>query len=236
MKNNLTNEDINSLNEWLSHFTDLFKSLIEQGASPSMLGGEPITSWETVEKIWLIPNQEYIGEVIEFPEAISKLQTVTFIRIENIVIPELPEVITKLKNLKKIMFNNVQMASVPTSIGNLTNLISLDLNDNKITELPDEIANLVSLEEFGVSNNLLEWLPDAFSDMPNLARVFAYGNNISIIPESIELNIHKMISCEFQNNPIRNMSDGLSEYLGGRLKWRMPPEEIMKRKEALSGR
>ena len=128
------------------------------------------------------------------------------------------------------------MNSVGSSIGNLTHLVKLDLNNNNLVEIPDEICGLISLEEFGVSNNNLDSLPDAFSDMNNLARFFAYGNQISIIPESIELNIHNLISCEFQDNPIRSMSDSLSAFLGSNLKWRMPAGEIGKRQQMLQGR
>lgn len=236
MQNNLTEQDIKDLNHWMSHFDDMYLVMSQRGASASMIGGEPLTSWETVSNIWFVPKQEYIGQHIEFPDAVSKLQTLEFIRIENIIIPEFPECVTKIKRLKTVIFNKTQMNSVGSSIGNLTHLIKLDLNDNNLVEIPDEICGMTSLEEFGVSNNNLEFLPDVFSEMSNLARFFAYGNNISTIPESIELNIHNLISCEFQGNPIRNMSESLNSFLGSSLKWRMPAGEIGKRQEALQGR
>lgn len=236
MRNNLTEQDTQELNHWLSHFDDVYREMADNGVPVSMSGGEPLTSWETVTQIWFSPKQEYIGQIIEFPEAVSRLQTLEFIRIENIIIPEFPECLTKVKKLKTVIFNNTQMNSVGSSIGNLTYLIKLDLNNNNLVEIPDEICGLISLEEFGVSNNNLEGLPDAFSDMNNLARFFAYGNQISVIPESIELNIHNLISCEFQDNPIRGMSDSLSAFLGNNLKWRMPASEIGKRQQMLQGR
>jgi Leucine-rich repeat (LRR) protein len=236
MPNNLTEQDIQDLNHWLSHFNDIYREMADNDVPVSMSGGEPLTSWETVDKIWFSPKQEYIGQIIDFPDAVSKLQTLEFIRIENIVIPEFPECLTKVKKLKTVIFNNTQMNSVGPSIGNLSNLIKLDLNDNNLVEIPDEICGLISLEEFGVSNNNLESLPDAFSDMKNLARFFAYGNQISTIPESIEFNIQNLISCEFQDNPIRNMSESLNSFLGSSLKWRMPAGDIGKRQQMLQGR
>jgi hypothetical protein len=137
MKNILTDQDTQSLNQWLSHFDDMYLVMSQHGASASMIGGEPITSWETVTKIWLSPKPEYAGTIIEFPDAISKLQTLEFIRIENIIIPEFPECLTKIKGLKTVIFNNTQMNSIPSSIGNLSKLIKLDLNNNNLVEIPD---------------------------------------------------------------------------------------------------
>ncbi|XP_041323665.1 DISP complex protein LRCH3 isoform X4 [Pyrgilauda ruficollis] len=135
------------------------------------------------------------------PEAVSNLQSLTFLNISRNQLSTLPVHLCRLP-LKVLIASNNKLVSIPEEIGQLRQLTELDVSCNEIQTIPPQIGNLESLRDLNVRRNNLVRLPEELAELP-LIRLDFSCNKITTIPVCYR-NLRHLQTIMLENNPLQS--------------------------------
>ncbi|XP_039569385.1 DISP complex protein LRCH3 isoform X11 [Passer montanus] len=135
------------------------------------------------------------------PEAVSNLQSLTFLNISRNQLSTLPVHLCRLP-LKVLIASNNKLVSIPEEIGQLRQLTELDVSCNEIQTIPPQIGSLESLRDLNVRRNNLVRLPEELAELP-LIRLDFSCNKITTIPVCYR-NLRHLQTIMLENNPLQS--------------------------------
>ncbi|NWZ61947.1 LRCH3 protein, partial [Acrocephalus arundinaceus] len=135
------------------------------------------------------------------PEAISNLQSLTFLNISRNQLSTLPKHLCSLP-LKVLIASNNKLVSIPEEIEHLKQLTELDVSCNEIQTIPPQIGRLESLRDLNVRRNNLVRLPEELAELP-LIRLDFSCNKITTIPVCYR-NLRHLQTIMLENNPLQS--------------------------------
>ncbi len=112
----------------------------------------------------------------EFPEAITRVDTLQRLYFGANRISELPDSVGRMANLEVLYLGGNQLHTLNASVGSLARLTVLNLGENRLTTLPDSVTNLINLQAFSLQGNLFRALPPFILKLQGLERL-ALRNN-----------------------------------------------------------
>ncbi|NWR47098.1 LRCH3 protein, partial [Regulus satrapa] len=143
----------------------------------------------------------YQNCIRSIPEAVSNLQSLTFLNISRNQLSTLPVYLCKLP-LKVLIASNNKLVSIPEEIGQLKQLTELDVSCNEIQTIPPQIGSLESLRDLNVRRNNLVRLPEELAELP-LIRLDFSCNKITTIPVCYR-NLRHLQTIMLENNPLQS--------------------------------
>jgi hypothetical protein len=100
---------------------------------------------------------------------------------------QVPKAVFAVTGLRVLSLKRNRLGSLPADIIQLQALVELDLSENpELDCLPDEIGGLLSLESLDISECRFKALPPALGKLARLARLIAYKNQISAVPDELQ--------------------------------------------------
>ncbi|NXV08028.1 LRCH3 protein, partial [Cettia cetti] len=135
------------------------------------------------------------------PEAVTNLQSLTFLNISRNQLSTLPVHLCSLP-LKVLIASNNKLVSIPEEIGRLRQLTELDVSCNEIQTIPPQIGHLDSLRDLNVRRNNLVRLPEELAELP-LIRLDFSCNKITTIPVCYR-NLRHLQTIMLENNPLQS--------------------------------
>ncbi|MHA1987778.1 MAG: leucine-rich repeat domain-containing protein [Promethearchaeota archaeon] len=159
---------------------------------------EPITNLRGLTYLRLIGNS-----IKSIPKAIGNLKSLRYLDLTVNKLEKIPKTIGKCKNLKILRLSGNSIAELPSSIGDLTLLRQLELNNNSLFILPDSIGKLVNLKKLYIANNKLKTLPNSIQNLQSLESLDLQNNKFNIIPELIG-NLKSLKSLLINGNKLKN--------------------------------
>ncbi|MEM1366928.1 MAG: COR domain-containing protein, partial [Cyanobacteria bacterium P01_H01_bin.15] len=172
-------------------------------------------------KIDLELSEQHLSEL---PIAVTNLEQVKVLYLDNNSLTELPAEIGAMTQLTRLYLNHNRLTTLPPEIGQLTNLTHLYLRDNYLTSLPAEIGQLENLTHLYLRNNQLTALPEEITQLQNLKRLYLSDNKLTVLPVGLE-GLPQLTQLDVRKNPIapatQNSGDTASEIEN--------PTEVIKR-------
>ncbi len=96
-----------------------------------------------------------VSRFFEYPNEMTRLNNLTYLKINNYQLTAFPEVIFTLKNLKKLHASCCRLEGIPENISALQALEDIYLHGNKIKKIPEALALLPNLKDFNIGFNEL---------------------------------------------------------------------------------
>eukprot|EP00899_Mesostigma_viride_P008099 jgi/Mesvir1/17290/Mv07692-RA.1 len=118
-------------------------------------------------------------------DALTGLQLLTLLAMDDNRISELPATIGRLRRLRGLSIARNCLAAVPREMGELTCLEHLDVSENQLREIPGELAGCSALIELHVGGNQLRQFPETLGQLKNLKAILADNNALEAVPGSI---------------------------------------------------
>jgi hypothetical protein len=115
------------------------------------------------------------NDFTEFPEVLSKCQSLTMIGFKSNKISYIPENAFPI-NLQWVILTNNCIESLPKSIGYCLQLQKVALAGNNLKELPEEMINCKKLELLRISANQISQFPEWLLSLPRLSWLAYSGN------------------------------------------------------------
>ena len=110
----------------------------------------------------------------QLPDDISRVTSLTILRLSCNEIERIPQKIKDLVNLEELNIANNRIRYMPNSIGQLTKLKALYAEKNELSSLPDEICELENLETLDITDNKITALPMKMHQLKNLAKAHSF--------------------------------------------------------------
>ncbi|XP_052057587.1 leucine-rich repeat and calponin homology domain-containing protein 2-like isoform X5 [Mytilus californianus] len=142
----------------------------------------------------------YHNVIKAIPEAIGRLQNLTFINLSRNQLVVIPPFICELVSLEVLIASHNKLISLPEEMGVLDKLMEIDVSCNEISQLPPQIGDLKSLKSLNVRRNMLIELPIELSKL-SLRKIDFSNNRISTIPTAFR-KIETLEEILLDSNPL----------------------------------
>ncbi|CAC5413198.1 Leucine-rich repeat and calponin homology domain-containing protein 2,Leucine-rich repeat and calponin homology domain-containing protein 1,Leucine-rich repeat and calponin homology domain-containing protein 4,Leucine-rich repeat and calponin homology domain-containing protein 3 [Mytilus coruscus] len=142
----------------------------------------------------------YHNVIKAIPEAIGRLQNLTFINLSRNQLVVIPPFICELVSLEVLIASHNKLISLPEEMGVLDKLMEIDVSCNEISQLPPQIGDLKSLKSLNVRRNMLIELPIELSKL-SLRKIDFSNNRISTIPTAFR-KIETLEEIVLDSNPL----------------------------------
>ena len=143
---------------------------------------------------------------------------IRFLFLQNPANAELPNALFSYTNLKDLSISlssqnwqneKLPLAEIPSEIGKLTQLKKLHINGASLEKLPESMSELKQLEHLSVNNCMLKSVPVGIWQLPKLKYLWLSANELSEIPE--EINLPELQSLSIERNQFKTLPEALAK-------------------------
>jgi hypothetical protein len=164
---------------------------------------------EYITKITSLSRLKITGnKLTELPDSFSDLKNLSYVNLGYNDFEVFPKELTELPNLTTLEITHTQLRELPEYITKMKKLESLWMNSGNLTEIPNYIGELTSLKKLDLSRHNLTEFPEGVCKLKNLRELNVAKNKLKTIPECIgDLTNLKDLIISFNN--LKDLPDSI---------------------------